>query len=70
MSTDKATDYRSASGRVVRLSTILVIALICSAFVTNVRGTEETEVVEKVGCTADLNGYFFNLKPLSMPIDP
>jgi len=60
----------SASGRLIRWSSLLVIAVICLVFVRDVKAAETTEVVEKLGCTADLNGYFFNLKPLSMPIDP
>jgi hypothetical protein len=69
---EKAADFVNASGRLIRWSSLMVIALVCLAFVRDVRAvnSEKSEIVEKLGCTADLNGYFFNLKPLSMPIDP
>ena len=45
-----------------------------SASTEELAAAEETESIasmyeEKVGCSADLNGAYFNLKPLSKPVD-
>jgi hypothetical protein len=51
---------------------LLLVASLCSVFAlgeTENKYEEEFSTVNRIGCVANLKGYHFNLKELSLPID-
>jgi len=47
---------------------LLLVAALCSVF-AQAKTEEEYSTSNRIGCAANLKGYHFNLKELSLPID-